>query len=103
MRWWLGLVALTATMAAIAACDASVPESPTPTGSLTFHEGGLAFTYPAAWHVFHHDEASSFTTLIADLATVDVPPPCITTQLADGRETACGDRFRLVPNSLVVH
>jgi hypothetical protein len=96
------LLGLALAVAAMSACDASAPDSP-PSGDRTFHEGGLTFTYPATWHIFQHEAVSSFSILIADLATVDVPPPCITTRLANGVETACSDRFQLDPDSLVVH
>jgi hypothetical protein len=69
----------------------------------TFHEGGLVFSYPAAWRIFHHEMTSSFSRSIADLATVDVPEPCITTQDAVGTSTDCADRFHLEPDTLVVH
>ncbi|GAC1666137.1 MAG: hypothetical protein NVS9B8_07450 [Candidatus Limnocylindrales bacterium] len=73
------------------------------TGLATFGEGGLVFSYPATWRLFHHTATSSFSWSIADLATVDVPDPCITTQDVVGASTTCADRFRLEPNSLVVH
>jgi hypothetical protein len=46
---------------------------------------------------------SSFSHSIADLATVDVPEPCLTTQDRVGTSTSCADRFHLEPNTLVVH
>jgi hypothetical protein len=61
------------------------------------------FSYPAAWTIFHHDFTSSFSSSIADLATVDVPDPCTTTSDGVGTETTCADRFRLGPDTLVVH
>jgi hypothetical protein len=69
----------------------------------TFHESGLVFAYPASWRIFHHQAVSSLSSSIADLATVDVPAPCVTTQDAVGTETACRDRFHLSPDTLVVH
>ena len=82
--------------------------SPTPpqsdSGRLqTFDEQGMTFAYPDNWRVFHHQETSSFSSSIVDLATVDVPEPCVTRAVAGGTETACADRFRLDPNTLVVH
>jgi len=61
------------------------------------------FSYPADWRIFHHIVQSSFSTSIADLATVDVPEPCTTTNDAVGTTTACADRFHLGPDTLVVH
>jgi hypothetical protein len=88
----------------LASCGTSpTPPSPDSGRLLTFDEQGLTFTYPAAWRVFHHKETSSFSTLIADLATVDVPEPCTTRAVAGGTEVACVDRFPLDPNTIVVH
>jgi len=72
-------------------------------GQATFHGGGLVFSYPAGWRVFHHIVTSSFSSSIADLATVDVPEPCTTTSDTVGTTTACADRFHLLPDTLVVH
>jgi hypothetical protein len=74
----------------------------TGTALATFREGGLVFSYPAAWRIFHHDVVSSFSSSIAYLATVDVPDPCTTTHDSVGTRTACGDHFRLGPDTLVV-
>jgi hypothetical protein len=63
----------------------------------------LTFVYPDAWQEFHHPVVSSFSTSIADLATVDVPEPCVSRPVAVGTETVCADRFRLTPNTLVLH
>ncbi len=68
----------------------------------TFDEEGLTFNYPAAWRELHFQVDSSFSHLIADLATVDVPEPCITTQVSVGTEVSCSDRYKLLPDSLVV-
>src|SRR5665811_1115674 len=74
-----------------------------PVGGLThFDEQGVAFDYPAAWRVFHYQEFSSFSNLVAYLATVDVPEPCITTQNSVGSQTDCADRYVLTPDSIVV-
>ena len=88
---------------ALAACagsssTASVAGTPTPAGLAPFHENGLVFEYPAEWRVFHYSEVSSFSNLIAYLATVDVPDPCTTS----ANETTCSNRYRLDPNTLVV-
>ena len=105
---WLWLVTLF-LVASCAAGPARVGITPGPVaakddgaGLATFGEGGLVFSYPAAWRIFHHTATSSFSWSIADLATVDVPEPCITTQDVVGARTDCADRFRLGPNSLVV-
>ncbi|HEV7809729.1 MAG TPA: hypothetical protein VGO64_03950, partial [Candidatus Limnocylindrales bacterium] len=79
------------------------PGSGSPQGFATFDEGGVTFLYPAGWRVFHHLATSSFSSSIADLATIDVPDPCVTTSDAVGTSTECGDRFHLEPNTLVVH
>lgn len=88
---------------ALAACvgspsTASVAGTPLPAGFATFHESGLVFEYPAAWRVFHYSEVSSFSNLIAYLATVDVPDPCT----RSANETSCSSNYRLDPDSLVV-
>src|SRR5262249_22253437 len=54
-------------------------QTATPSGLAQFHEGGLAFDYPASWREFHYEMDSSFSHLIAYLGTVDVPAPCLTT------------------------
>ena len=92
---------------ALAACGAQPRMSPgqglaAQSGLATFDEGGLVFEYPATWRVFHHDERSSFSNLIAFLATVDVPTPCATSQINGGTQIECADRFHLDPNTIVV-
>ena len=94
----LGLVAVVG--AALAGCE-SDPVVPT-AGYATFDAEGMTFAYPAAWRAFRHDVVSSFSWSIIDLGTVDVPNPC-TKQIGAATEMRCGDRFRLLPNSLVVH
>ena len=42
------------------------------------------------------------SSLIAYLGTVDALAPCVTTSVAVGTQTECRDRYRLVPDSLVV-
>lgn len=76
---------------------------PAATGLRTFDEEGLVFAYPAAWREFHHPYFSTMSNSIADLATVDVPEPCATSAVSGGTQVECADRFRLTPNSLVVH
>jgi len=76
--------------------------SPPPSGLRTFDEGGLTFAYPTAWQELHFSVDSSFSHLIADLATVDVPEPCATTEDSVGTRIDCQDRFHLSPDSLVV-
>jgi hypothetical protein len=98
-RWALPLLF---AVAVVASCGATTP--PTDSGGLRmFDEGGLTFAYPDAWQEFHHPVVSSFSMSIADLATVDVPEPCISRPVAVVTETVCADRFRLDPNTLVVH
>lgn len=94
----------------LAGCGTSAPPAPNESsasgaanGLAAFDEGGIAFVYPAGWRVFHHRETSSFSSSIADLATVDVPEPCVTMTDAVGTSTECGDRFHLEPDTLVVH
>jgi hypothetical protein len=80
------------------ACAQPTPPSDTSSGLATFHENGLVFDYPAAWRPFHYELVSSFSNLIVYLATVDVPDPCTRT----ANSIACGQTFRLAPNSIVV-
>jgi hypothetical protein len=79
----------------LAACASPAPDA---TGTATFHDEGLVFEYPAGWRIFRYQEVSSFTSLIAYLATVDVPDPC--TRTPDS--VSCGQNYRLVPDSIVV-
>jgi hypothetical protein len=101
----LGL--LCAAVVAGSCGSAPPPSAPPPTtassGFRTFHEGGLAFVYPAGWFEFHYQVVSMFSISIADLATVGVPEPCLGRPGGVGTETVCADRFRLTPNTLVVH
>jgi hypothetical protein len=68
----------------------------------SFDEGGLVFSYPADWRVFRYEENSSFSHLIAYLATVDVDSPCTTTRVAGHTETDCSDHYQLAPDEIVV-
>ena len=90
----------------VAACvstgSSASPDSPAPSGLATFHEAGLLFDYPAPWHVSHPSVDSSFSHLIADLATVEIPTPCATTVTASFTETDCADRYQLTPGAIVV-
>jgi len=72
-------------------------------GLRTLHDGGLTFLYPDSWREFHHSFVSSFSTSLVDLATVDVPDPCVSRSANGGTETVCADRFKLEPNTIVVH
>lgn len=77
--------------------------SPSPGGGLArFNEAGIAFDYPASWRLFRYQAVSSFSSLIAYLATVDVPEPCVTTGTPSNTLIECGDRYRLAPGTLVV-
>ncbi len=78
------------------------PDPPAPSGLATFHDSGLVFNYPATWRMTHPSVDSSFSHLIADLATVDIPTPCATTVTPSFTEIACADRYQLVPSSIVV-
>lgn len=77
-------------------------QRPSP-GALTHFDGeGLAFDYPATWREFHYHVESSFSHVIAYLATVDVPVPCETIVNSDSTEIDCADRYSLTPDSLIV-
>jgi hypothetical protein len=90
---------LVACLALLVACAGpSPPSAPADNGMAHFNESGLVFDYPAAWRPFRYQVISSFSNLIAYLATVDVPDPC--TRAANS--IACGQSYRLVPNSIVV-
>lgn len=79
------------------------PPSSSPAGDLTtFDENGITFAYPAAWREFHYSVTSSFSSVIAYLATVNVPEPCVTTVDPSFTTIDCADRFVLTPGSLVV-
>ncbi len=102
MSWRWGAVLWLCSTAVLASCGTTTP--PTDSGGLrTFDEGGLTFAYPDTWREFHHTVVSSFSMSIADLATVNVPEPCISRLVGVGTETVCADRFRLNPDTLVVH
>jgi hypothetical protein len=90
---------LVACLALLVACAGpSPPSAPAGNGMAQFNEAGLVFDYPAAWRPFRYQVVSSFSNLIVYLATVDVPDPCTRT----ANSVACGQGYRLVPNSIVV-
>ena len=97
----MALVAVAA--ACLVGCDAAPTPSTDSDRLATFDQDGLSFAYPSSWRPYHHDVVSSFSSSIGDLATVPVPDPCVRTQTDSGTEIACSDRFRLIPDSLVVH
>ncbi|HEX5823824.1 MAG TPA: hypothetical protein VFY18_05115 [Candidatus Limnocylindrales bacterium] len=82
----------------VAACGGPTPRSDASPSLATFHERGLVFAYPAPWRSFRYQVVSSFSNAIVYLATVDVPDPCTRT----ANSVACGQHFRLEPNSIVV-
>lgn len=94
-------VAPLAALALVVACGVA-PSTPPATGTTSFDEGGLGFEYPAAWQEFHYDVQSSFSRVIAYLATVNVPEPCATTAASDSTSVDCADRFTLSQDTLVV-
>jgi hypothetical protein len=63
-----------------------------------FSEGGLVFDYPHQWREFHYENPSSFSSVIAYLATVDVADPCVRTP----DSVSCGPGYELEPGTLVV-
>ena len=102
---WLCVVGLVASCSLLPRTPLATPGpagSADPASLRTFDEEGITFSYPAAWHELHFTVDSSFSHLIADLATVEVPVPCTTTVTPSFTEIACADRYQLVPDSLVV-
>ncbi|HXR27001.1 MAG TPA: hypothetical protein VN771_03995 [Candidatus Baltobacteraceae bacterium] len=95
-------VAPLAALVLVVACGVAPSSAPPATGTTTFNEGGLAFKYPAAWQEFHYTVQSSFSDVIAYLATVNVPEPCATTVASDSTSVDCEDRFTLTEDTLVV-
>jgi hypothetical protein len=96
----LGLALWLAACGSIGTSQAGL-QSPGPPGH--FDEAGIVFDYPAAWREFHYDFQSSFTSLVAYLATVDVPDPCVRWTGSPGEGGAeCGARYTLGPNDAVV-
>jgi len=68
-----------------------------------FQEAGLVFDYPASWHVYHYDMFSSFSTLVAYLATVPVRDPCTRTVTSESTSISCNaSSYALEPDTLVV-
>ncbi|MFI5262613.1 MAG: hypothetical protein ACHQZR_08680 [Candidatus Limnocylindrales bacterium] len=98
-RVWLALLSV---LALAGACASAATVGPTATGLATFDQRGLAFEYPAGWQTFTYTVQSSFSDVIAYLATVSVPEPCATTVASDSTRVDCEDRFTLTPDSLVV-
>lgn len=98
------LLVLVLAALALSTGGLSPQQSPPPSaGALAhFDEGGLAFDYPATWREFHYEVDSSFSHVIAYLATVDVPLPCQTILRSDSTEIDCADRYTLTPDTLVV-
>jgi hypothetical protein len=102
---WLGVVGLAASCSLFARTPLVTPGPAGSSGASdlrTFDEGGLTFTYPAAWHELHFSVDGSFSHLIATLATVSVPVPCATTVDPSFTTIECRDRYHLTPDSLVV-
>ena len=102
---WVVAVGLVASCSLVPRAPLATPGPPasSPAGDLrTFDEDGITFAYPAAWREFHYSVTSSFSNVIAYLATVDVPEPCTTTVDPSFTTIACADRFVLTPGSLVV-
>lgn len=102
---WISVVSLVAACDLLSATPQVTPGPPSGPGIgdlRTLDEGGLAFAYPAAWQELHFSVESSFSHLIAVLATVPVPDPCATSVTPSFTEIACQARFQLVPDSLVV-
>jgi hypothetical protein len=102
---WVVAVGLVASCSPMPRAPLVTPGSPasSPAGDLrTFDENGITFAYPAPWREFHYSVTSSFSNVIAYLATVDVPEPCTTTVDPSFTTIACADRFVLTPGSLVV-
>src|ERR1022692_3958823 len=76
---WLVAVGLVASCSLLPRTPLATPGPPasSPAGGLrTFDENGITFAYPTAWREFHYSVTSSFSSVIAYLAIVDVPEPC---------------------------
>lgn len=102
---WLAAAGLVASCSLVPRTPLVTPGPPAsaPASDLrTFDENGIAFAYPAAWREFHYSVTSSFSSVIAYLATVDVPEPCTTTVDPSFTTIACADHVVLTPGSLVV-
>ncbi len=101
---WIVGAWLVASCSLVPRTPLATPGPPSsPAGDLrTFDESGLTFAYPAAWRELHYSVNSSFSSVIAYLATVDVPDPCITTVEPSFTSIDCANRFVLTPGSLVV-
>src|SRR5258708_32887497 len=56
----------------------------TGTALATFRDGGLVFSFPPAWRIFHHDVFSSFSSSISLLSTYDLHVPRNTTHVSVG-------------------
>jgi hypothetical protein len=105
MWTWFAAAGLVASCSLVPRTPLATPGPPasSPVSDLrTFDENGITFAYPAAWREFHYSVTSSFSSVIAYLATVSVPEPCVTTVDPSFTTTACESRFVLTPGSLVV-
>ena len=68
-----------------------------------FSEAGLVFDYPASWHVYRYEMVTSFSTLLAYLATGPVRNPCTTTVKGENTSRTCKvESLDLEPDGLVV-
>jgi len=68
-----------------------------------FDEAGLAFEYPAEWRLYRYQMPTSFSTLIAYLATVPVHDPCTRTVTSESTTISCNaSSYALEPDTLVV-
>jgi len=83
----------------VAGCGGPAASSTSATGSTILNTGGLVLEYPSGWTRFQYENVSSFSTLIAYLATVPVGDPC--TRTANSMQ--CGSTpYELSPGTLVV-
>jgi hypothetical protein len=76
----------------------------TPVQLAHFNEEGLVFDYPADWQVYRYEMVTSFSDLIAYLATVPVRNPCTRTTTSESTTVSCNvvGSYAMEPDSLVV-
>ena len=68
-----------------------------------FRDAALRFQYPASWQARRYQENGSFSSLIVDLSTQQMHPPCVTRHGSHNTTITCREPIdQLRPGSILV-